>query len=91
MLSTVGGITINMGDIMSTVGILSFMGGIMILVGRYHEYHGGCSVPWRGIIFWNLSTVEDIMIRVGDIMSIVRGVQYHRGTQRIKDCITPRY
>ena len=34
-----GDIMINVGDIMSTVGVFSTVGG-------YHEYHGGCSVPW---------------------------------------------
>ena len=28
------------GDIMSTVGV------ILSTVGGYHEYRGGCSVPW---------------------------------------------
>ena len=43
---------------MSTVGGVQYCGGyhplkfeyrggdIMILVGGYHEYRGGCSVPW---------------------------------------------
>ena len=41
------------GDILSTVGVFSTMGDIMInvgdilsTVGGYHEYHGGCSVAW---------------------------------------------
>ena len=29
----------------------------MMHVGGYHEYRGGCSVPWRDIIFRNLSNV----------------------------------
>ena len=28
-----------LGDILSTVGVFSTVGG-------YHEYCGGCSVPW---------------------------------------------
>ena len=30
---------INVGDILSTMGDVQYRGG-------YHEYHGGCSVPW---------------------------------------------
>ena len=30
---------INVGDILSTVGVFSTVGG-------YHEYRGGFSVPW---------------------------------------------
>ena len=42
----------------STVGVLSTVGG-------YHQYHGAIScVPW-GVF----STVGDIMINVGDILS----------------------
>ena len=37
---------INVGDIMSTVGVFSTMGDIMSTVGGYLEYRGGCSVPW---------------------------------------------
>ena len=33
------------GDIFSTVEMFSTMGDIMVHVGEYHEYHGGCSVP----------------------------------------------
>ena len=34
-------------DILSTVGdILSTVGDTMMHLGRYHEYRGGCSVPW---------------------------------------------
>ena len=34
-----GDIMINVGDILSTVGVFSTVGG-------YFEYRGGCSVPW---------------------------------------------
>ena len=47
-----------MGDILSTVGVFSTVSDIMINVGGYLEYRGGCSVPWG-----------DIMMHVGDIMS----------------------
>ena len=32
---------INVGDILSTVGVFSTVGDIMSTVGRYHEYRGG--------------------------------------------------
>ena len=47
----------------STVGMFSAVGDIMINVGRYREYHG------RGGII--LSTVGDLMMQVGNIVSIV--------------------
>ena len=34
------------GVILSTVGMFSTVGDIMMHVGGYHEYRGGCSVPW---------------------------------------------
>ena len=37
---------INVGDILSTVGVFSTVGDIMSTVGGYLEYCGGCSVPW---------------------------------------------
>ena len=46
----------------------------MSTVGGYLEYCGGCSVPWG-----MFSTVGDIMMHVGDIMSTVEGVQYRGG------------
>ena len=59
---------INVGDILSTVGVFSTVGDIMSTVGGYLEYRGGCSVPWG-----------DIMMHVGYIMSTVEGVQYRGG------------
>ena len=56
------------GDILSTVGVFSTMGDIMINVGRYLEYREGCSVPWRDIMSTvgvTLSTVGDIMLHMG--------------------------
>ena len=41
-----GDIMINVGDILSTVGVFSTMGDIMSTVGGCLEYRGGCSVPW---------------------------------------------
>ena len=40
-------------------------------VGGFHDKCGG----YLGVF----STVGDIMINVGDILSTVEGVQYHRG------------
>ena len=34
------------GVILSTVGDIQYRGDIMMHVEGYHEYHGGCSVPW---------------------------------------------
>ena len=36
------------GVILSTVGVFSTVGDIMIHVGGYHEYHGG--VQYRGVL-----------------------------------------
>ena len=52
-----GDIMMHVGDIMSTVEGVQYRGGIpsieictvgdiMMHVGGYHEYCGGCSVPW---------------------------------------------
>ena len=41
---------INVGDILSTVGVFSTVGDIMSTVGGYLEYCGGCSVPWGDIM-----------------------------------------
>ena len=35
---------VHWGDIMSTAGVFSTLGGTMTSVGGYHEYSGGCSV-----------------------------------------------
>ena len=68
ILSTVG-VFSTVGDILSTVGVFSTVGsyleyrGVFSTVGYYdacggyHEYHGGCSVPW-GEIFCYLSTPQ---------------------------------
>ena len=37
---------INVGDILSTVGVFSNVGDIMSTMGGYLEYRGGCSVLW---------------------------------------------
>ena len=52
ILSTVGGVQYRggyleyRGDIMSTVGGVQYRGGYLEYRGGYHEYRGGCSVPW---------------------------------------------
>ena len=45
ILSTVGG-SVPWGDIMSTVGVILSTVGDVQHRGGYHEYRGGCSVPW---------------------------------------------
>ena len=55
------------GDILSIVGVFSTVGDIMINVGGYLEYRGGCSVPWG-----------DIMMHMGGVQ-YRRGVQYRGG------------
>ena len=52
---------INVGDILSTVGVFSTMGDIMSSVGGYLEYRGRCSVPWGDI----MSTVGGVQYRGG--------------------------
>ena len=49
ILSTLG-VFSTVGDIMSTVGVILSTVGVFSTVGGYHEYHGGCSVPWGDII-----------------------------------------
>ena len=61
----------------------------MINVGGYLEYRGGVFSIAGDTILCKLSTVRDIMIHVGDIMSTVVGVLHHGGTQITKD--PPQY
>ena len=37
---------INVGDILSTMGVVQYHGGYHEYSGGYHEYHGEYSVPW---------------------------------------------
>ena len=53
VFSTVGDIMSTVGVILSIVGDVQYRGGyhdargdIMMHVWGYHEYRGGCSVPW---------------------------------------------
>ena len=45
VFSTMGGY-LEWGVILSTVAVFSTVGDIMMHVRGYHEYRGGCSVPW---------------------------------------------
>ena len=77
ILSTIGGYHETCGDIMSTVGVVSTVEDIMSAVGVFSSV--------GDIIFCNFSTMEVIMIHVGKVMSTVKGVQHHGGTQITKD------
>ena len=76
MFSTVGGyhdkcgdIMINVGDILSTVGVFSTVGGYHeYRGGGYLEYRGGCSVPWG-----------DIMMHMGGYHDAHGGYHEYRG------------
>ena len=62
---------------MSTMGVFSTLGDTMSTAGgyhvwRYHEYSGGCLVPWGD----TMSTLGDTMMSVGDIISTPGHVQY---------------
>ena len=65
---------INMGDILSTVGVFSTVGDIMSTVGSYLEYRGGNFMIPRGGNF--------MMLKV--ILSTVGGVQYRGGYHPLK-------
>ena len=66
------------GGVQYCGGYLEYRGGVQYR-GGYHEY--------GGVI---LSTVGDIMMHVGDIMSTVEGVQY-RGGNIFCYLSTPQY
>ena len=56
--------------------------GVFCTLGEYHEYIGvlntseGTMSAWGGDI---MNTLGDIIMQVGDTMSILRDVQYIRG------------
>ena len=88
IMSTGGLSWVPWGVILSTVGvILSTVGVILSTVGcsvtwGYYDARWGDIMNTVGVfstvgdsILWNLSTVGDITIHVGDIMSTVGGVQ----------------
>ena len=77
ILSTIGGYHDACGNIMSTVGVFSTVENIMSAVGVFSSV--------GDTIFCNFSTMGDIMIHVGNVMSTVEGVQHHGGTQITKD------
>ena len=69
MFSTIGGYHDACADIMSTVGVFSTVEDIMSAVGVFSSV--------GDTIFCNFSTMGDIMIHVGNVMSTVEGVQHH--------------
>ena len=91
-----GGVQDRGGDILSTVGVFSTVGDIMINVGDslstmggYLQYRGGCSVPWGDI----MSTVEGVQYRGGEVFCYLRLNTLH-GTHDIPHMhhdIPPRY
>ena len=54
-----------LGDMMSTSGVFSTSGDIMMHVGDYHEYIERCSVHGG-----TMSTSGDIMSTLGDVQHI---------------------
>ena len=65
IFSTVRDITINVGDILSTMGVFNTVGGEYFKYpGGYLEYHEGCSVPH---IFMISPTVLNILHSTQDI------------------------
>ena len=75
-----------MGDILSTVGVFSTVGDIMINMGDIMNTVGVFSMV-GDIIFCNLSTMGDIMIHVGGYHGYHEGCSVLWGTQIAKDCI----
>ena len=71
------------GVILSTVGMFSTVGDIMMHVGGYHEYRGGCSVPWGE---------NQLLVEYPTVLNTptVLMISPH-GTQISKDGIPPRY
>ena len=61
VFSTLGGITIHVGDIMSTLGDTQYCGEYHDARRGYHEYRGRCSVPWEKIFIY-LGTVGKIIM-----------------------------
>ena len=51
--------------------MFSTAGDIIIKVGRYLEYCGGCSVPWEDTTMHVGDIMSTAIIHVGDIMSTV--------------------
>ena len=101
IMSTMGN-NLEYCGVFSTVGIHEYHGGYLEFCGDvqhrggYHDARGGiswilwwCSVPWGDTILWNLSTVGDIMLHVGDIMSTL-GVFSTMGYSNNKR-FSPRY
>ena len=58
-------------------GYTSTSGDIMIHVGGYHEYIGGCSVHWGD----TMSTLGDIMSTLGGYHDYIGRCSVHRSFQ----------
>ena len=75
------GCSVHGGDIMSTSGHVQYIREYHYECGGYHVYIGGCSVHRRNTISTlggMFSTLEEIMMHVGDTMSTLRDVQHIR-------------
>ena len=58
VFSTVGDIMSTVGVILSAVGDVQYRGGISWCTWGYHEYRGGCSVPWgENLLLFEYPTV----------------------------------
>ena len=71
------------GVILSAVGDVQYHGDIMMHVGGYHEYHGGCSVPWaKSLLLFEypmvLNTPTVLMISPTCIMISLTVLKFQR-------------
>ena len=76
----------NVGDTMSTLGDFQYIreyheyiGDIMSTLGGYHEYIGGCSVHWRGIMIHvgeQLDKILSISIENPNVLNIPRCTEH---------------
>ena len=71
-------------------GDVQYRGGYHDACGGYHEYRGGCSVPWgKSLLLFEYPTV----LNTPTVLMISPHI-YHdipHGTQISKDDIPPRY
>ena len=62
----------------------------MMHVGGYHEYRGGCSVPWgENLLLFEYPTVLNTLHGTHDIPHMYHDIP--QGTQISKDGIPPQY
>ena len=70
----------HVGDILSTVGMISTVGDITINVGEHHEYRGGRSVLWGTQITKGFPHVTEHPHGTHDILhvhhDILHGTEY---------------